>query len=139
MGSIIYGGIKAGLISSSIGIGGGMVIKPIFNSLGMEGSETNGTSNLLMVSTGLAATIVFSCSGQINWEITLYLAIPCAIFSFLGSHFLIRTVNETGKLSTLIDIMFYILLVAIILLICKFMIILFSVPFWDNLSLFNSL
>ena len=42
-------GIIAGIVSSSLGIGGGMITNPAFSSLGMDPKQSSSTSNFLII------------------------------------------------------------------------------------------
>ena len=58
-------GIIAGIVSSSLGIGGGMITNPAFSSLGMDPKQSSSTSNFLIIITAIASSFIFILSGQL--------------------------------------------------------------------------
>ena len=58
-------GIFAGIVSSSLGIGGGMITNPVFFGLGMDSKQSSCTSNFLIIVTAIASSFIFVLSGQL--------------------------------------------------------------------------
>ena len=52
--------IIAGIVSSMVGIGGGMITNPMFASMGLDPKESSSTSNFLIITTAIASTFLFS-------------------------------------------------------------------------------
>ena len=117
--SIVINAILAGIISPTIGIGGGMIINPIINNLGLEPKESSATSNFLIITTAIASSILFICSGQLNIQFTLILGAPCVFCAFLGSFFILAYINRTKKNSFLLVTMFYIMFFSMIILLIR--------------------
>ena len=117
--SMIFYAILAGIISPMIGIGGGMIINPIFAGLGLDPKESSATSNFLIITTVISSTILFICSGQLNLTFTLILSVPCVICAFLGSVFILGYINRTKKSSFLLVMMAYIMVFSLLVLITK--------------------
>lgn len=116
---MIFYAILAGIISPMIGIGGGMIINPIFAGLGLDPKESSATSNFLIITTVISSTILFICSGQLNLTFTLILSVPCVICAFLGSVFILGYINRTKKSSFLLVMMAYIMVFSLLVLITK--------------------
>jgi uncharacterized membrane protein YfcA len=118
--SLILAGIFTGVTAATVGIGGGLIINPILNNLGLDNKEASATSNLLILITGIATVISFITSGQINISYTFYLCIPCIFCAYLGSFYLLKYINETRKSSLLLVIMFYIIVLSFLMLMYMF-------------------
>ena len=111
--------ILAGIVSSSLGIGGGMITNPIFYYLGLDPKESSCTSNFLIITTAVASTFLFSFAGQLNWTFTICIGIPCALAALVGSFFILQYINRTGRSSILIIIMEYFLVASLFIAIWK--------------------
>ena len=71
-------GIIAGIVSSSLGIGGGMITNPAFSSLGMDPKQSSSTSNFLIIITAIASSFIFILSGQLIIGYSICLGIFCS-------------------------------------------------------------
>lgn len=111
--------IVAGIISSMVGIGGGMITNPLFASLGLDPKESSSTSNFLIITTAIATTFLFSFAGQLNYMFAIWLMIPCTAFAFLGSFYIFEYINKTHKSSILLVIMLYFLIASMFIIFFK--------------------
>lgn len=127
--SIIFNAFLTGLMSPTVGIGGGMILNPILANLGLEPKEASSTSNFLIISNSIASTILFLCSGQLNFTFTILLGTPCIICAFIGSFFILSYISRTKKSSFLLVIMFYIMISSLFLLGFKIYL------EWDNINI----
>ena len=116
---IIIFTILAGVISSMIGVGGGMVTNPLLLSMGIDPKATSSTSNFLIMTTAIASTFIFTLSGQFQISYAIYLGIPCSISAFYGSKAILSYINTTGKTSILLKIMVYFLVACGIIIVFK--------------------
>ena len=119
MNFIIAMAIFAGIVSSSLGIGGGMITNPMFSSLGLDPKESSSTSNFLIITTAVASTFLFSFAGQLNWSFTICIGIPCGLAAFVGCFFILQYINKTGRSSILIIIMEYFLVASFFIAVWK--------------------
>lgn len=117
--SIILGSFITGLVSPTVGLGGGMILNPILGNLGLDPKEASSTSNFMVISNSIASTILFLCSGQLNFSFTILLGIPCVICAFIGSFFILSYISRTKKSSFLLVIMLYIMISSLLLLLFK--------------------
>ena len=122
---VIIVGIIAGIVSSSIGIGGGMITNPVFAGLGMDPKQSSSTSNFLIIVTAIASCFIFITSGQLNLGYSICLGILCTIAAIIGSFFILKYINQTGKSSILLVIMEY-------FLVCSFLIALIKIFSYDT-------
>ena len=111
--------IIAGIVSSSLGIGGGMITNPAFSSLGMEPKQSSSTSNFLIIVTAIASSFIFILSGQLEIGYSLWLGAFCTGAALIGSFYILKYINQTGKSSILLVIMEYFLIASLFITIYK--------------------
>jgi len=111
--------IIAGIVSSSLGIGGGMITNPAFYSLGMDPKESSSTSNFLIIVTAIASSFIFILSGQLEIGYSICLGTFCTLAALVGSFFILKYINKTGKSSVLLVIMEYFLVASLFIAIYK--------------------
>ena len=111
--------IIAGIVSSSLGIGGGMITNPAFASLGMDPKESSSTSNFLIIVTAIAASFIFILSGQLEIGYSICLGIFCTLAALVGSFYILKYINRTGRSSVLYVIMEYFLIASFFIAIYK--------------------
>ena len=116
---VVFISIVAGIVSSSLGIGGGMITNPAFASLGMDPKESSSTSNFLIIVTAIAATFMFILSGQLEINYSICLGTFCTIAAFIGSFYILKYINKTGRSSVLLVIMEYFLIASLFIALYK--------------------
>ena len=116
---VVFISILAGIISSSLGIGGGMITNPVFASLGMDPKQSSSTSNFLIIVTAIASSVIFILSGQLEIEYSLCLGAFCTGSALIGSIYILSYINRTGKSSILFVIMEYFLVASFFVAIYK--------------------
>lgn len=116
---IVLVAILAGIISSMVGIGGGMITNPMFASLGLDPKESSTTSNFLIIITAIASAFLFTFAGQLNVKFAFFISIPCTIAAFIGSFLILSYINRTKKNSILLVIMFYFLIASLFIILFK--------------------
>ena len=112
-------GIIAGIVSSSLGIGGGMITNPAFSSLGMDPKQSSSTSNFLIIITAIASSFIFILSGQLIIGYSICLGIFCTAAALIGSFYILKYINQTGRSSILLVIMEYFLIASLIISLYK--------------------
>ena len=112
-------GIFAGIVSSSLGIGGGMITNPVFSGLGMDPKQSSSTSNFLIIVTAIASSFIFVLSGQLNIVYSLNMGALCTVAAWIGSFFILKYINRTGKSSILLVIMEYFLIASFFIALYK--------------------
>ena len=116
---IVSVGIFAGIVSSTLGIGGGMITNPVFSGLGMEPKQSSSTSNFLIIVTAIASSFIFVLSGQLNIVYSLNMGALCTVAAWIGSFFILKYINRTGKSSILLVIMEYFLIASFFIALYK--------------------
>lgn len=119
LGYVVSIGIFAGIVSSSLGIGGGMITNPVFFGLGMDSKQSSCTSNFLIIVTAIASSFIFVLSGQLNIVYSLNMGSLCTAAAFVGSFFILKYINRTGKSSILLVIMEYFLIASFFIALYK--------------------
>ena len=119
IGYVVFISIVAGIVSSSLGIGGGMITNPAFASLGMDPKESSSTSNFLIIVTAIAATFMFILSGQLEVSYSICLGTFCTIAAFIGSFYILKYINKTKRSSVLLVIMEYFLIASLFIALYK--------------------
>lgn len=117
--AIIIKTIFAGIVSSMVGIGGGMITNPLLLGMGLDPKETSSTSTFLIMTTALASTFVYIFSGQLDVSFSIYMAIPCTLSAYYGSLKILEYMNRTKKNSILLLIMFWFLVVSMAVILFK--------------------
>jgi uncharacterized membrane protein YfcA len=112
-------GIFAGIVSSSLGIGGGMITNPAFSSLGMDPKQSSSTSNFLIIITAIASSFIFILSGQLIIGYSICLGTFCTAAALIGSFYILKYINQTGRSSILLVIMEYFLIASLFIALYK--------------------
>ena len=81
--------VFAGIVSSMVGIGGGMVTNPIVLGMGLDPKATSSTSTFLIMTTALASTFIYILSGQLNVSYAICMGVPCTF----GSEQILNYIN----------------------------------------------
>lgn len=80
-------GLVAGVLSSMVGVGGGLVIVPgLVLLLGLDQKLAQGTSlGLLLLPIGILSVIVYHKAGNVKWDHVWLMVITFVIGSYFGS------------------------------------------------------
>lgn len=93
-----FGGVMAGLL----GIGGGLILGPLLLDLGINPLISTATSNFLVLFTSSSTTLQFIFLGMMNYKYGLVCIFCSTIGSFIGTLFIQRFLEKTGRSSILI-------------------------------------
>jgi uncharacterized membrane protein YfcA len=116
---IVILGILAGVVSSMVGIGGGMLIISLLSILGLEPREISSTSNFLVITSTISTTLLFSFAGQLKYSYALWMAIPCSAAALVGSFLVLKHINKTKRSSFLMEIMLYLMIASLCILLYR--------------------
>jgi uncharacterized membrane protein YfcA len=96
---LLLTGLVAGMLSSLVGIGGGMVIVPAMVLLmGLDQKMAQGTSlALLLLPLGIGGVLVYHKAGNVKWNYALIMASTFVLGSFLGATFVKSISSGTVK------------------------------------------
>lgn len=94
--------LLAGFTAGLLGIGGGMIIGPLFLEIGMEPQVGTSTCAFMILFTATSGVILYLFSGNLGWQ----LAVCCVFFGFisgqLGQHGVNWILKKTGRPSYVI-------------------------------------
>ena len=111
--------VFAGIVSSMVGIGGGMVTNPILLGMGLDPKATSSTSTFLIMTTALASTFIYILSGQLNVSYAICMGVPCTLSAYFGSEQILNYINRTHKNSILLSIMLWFLIISMVVILFK--------------------
>lgn len=114
--SVMLNAFIGGIIAGMLGIGGGMIITPLFLQLGVNPKVTTSTSNFLLVFTSCASTIQYVLAGQLVVDYGVILALLAMISSIIGYKIINDYIAATGKSSFLLYALFLVMLISLIVL-----------------------
>ena len=80
-------GLAAGLLSSVVGVGGGIVVVPsLVYLVGLNQKMAQGTSlGLLLLPIGILSVMVYHKSGNVKWEYVWLMVVTFVVGSYIGS------------------------------------------------------
>jgi uncharacterized protein len=96
---LIVLGIVAGVLSSMVGIGGGIVIVPtLVIGFGLAQHTAQGTTlAMLSVPVALASVINYHKAGAVNWQFVIWLCLGFVIGGYFGSQFALQIPEKMIK------------------------------------------
>lgn len=103
----------AGLAAGMLGIGGGMIIGPLFIELGMEPQVGTSSCAFMILWTACSGVIQYYYAGKLGWKFLCYFAFFGFISGQIGQQLVNRVLRRTGRPSIVV-----LLLGSIILLAC---------------------
>ncbi|ASJ04487.1 sulfite exporter TauE/SafE family protein [Thermococcus barossii] len=80
-------GIFIGILAALFGLGGGFLIVPTLNFLGVEIHHAVGTSSAAVVFTSLSSALAYSRQGRIHYKAGFLLASTAVIGAYIGAWF----------------------------------------------------
>lgn len=114
-------GIIVGLLSSSVGIGGGVLISPLLLDMGLAPYNTSHVTNFIVLFTSSSTVLQFYFQESLVYENTLILFLITIIASLTGAIFIKLILNKSKKEYLII------LILSIALFISAISMILFSI------------
>lgn len=102
-----YGGFTfvAGVVAGMIGIGGGMVLGPLFLVMGIDPRVSSATNATMVVPTSSIVAVVFVVSGYVPWSYAVFYFFVCFFGALLGKWRIDAYVKRTDRASLLIFIL----------------------------------
>jgi uncharacterized membrane protein YfcA len=99
-----------GLLAGSLGIGGGLVLNPIFMVFGMLPEVATASCNVFVLMTSLSSFLQFAMAGLINFTDAFVLFILSLLGSVLGIFFIQKFVRMYKRDSILVFTLGFLLL-----------------------------
>jgi uncharacterized membrane protein YfcA len=114
---IVSGGcVLAGIMSSSLGIGGGMVLGPIMLELGMLPDVTAATSSFMILFTAWSGVFQYLVAKRVLLDYAIFFGLCGIVSSVLGQTALDYMVKKHGRKSIIVFTAVFIISVSAILL-----------------------
>jgi len=95
-------GVTVGIVSALFGLGGGFVLVPILNILGVGIHQAVGTSSAAVVFTALSSTVAYSRRGMIHYKTGVLLSIPAIVGAYIGA--VMTTYVTPGELKVIFGV-----------------------------------
>eukprot|EP00419_Tripos_fusus_P086665 CAMPEP_0172871802 /NCGR_PEP_ID=MMETSP1075-20121228/92287_1 /TAXON_ID=2916 /ORGANISM="Ceratium fusus, Strain PA161109" /LENGTH=515 /DNA_ID=CAMNT_0013722087 /DNA_START=57 /DNA_END=1604 /DNA_ORIENTATION=- len=87
--------LLAGVTAGLLGIGGGMVIGPLFLQIGMQAQVGTSSCAFMILFTALSGVVQYVAAGYLGWELALW----CIGFGFISGQIGQRAVNKILKMT----------------------------------------
>lgn len=137
--NIILYSFIAGIISGMLGIGGGIIITPLFFELGINPKVATSTSNFLLIFSSSTSTLQYLLSNQLTFDYGFVLGILCMLSSVVGFKYINSYIETTGKGSILLLSLLIVMSISLILLpIASISKIVFQINHNESIFNFNS-
>lgn len=108
--------LGTGLIASTCGVGGGIIMCPLFIELGVNPKIAASSSNLLVIVSSLSSSILYLVLNRIKMDYSIVYCGLTTISAILGNWIINDYINKTKKISFLVFVLFYLTVFSLILL-----------------------
>lgn len=106
----------AGVIASTCGVGGGILISPTLIEIGINPRIAASSSNLIVIISTFSATLLNLFLKRILFDFGFLYSIIAVASSLIGNSFISEYIKQTNKTSIIIYFLFYMLIFSLILL-----------------------
>ena len=113
---LIPAAIGAGVAAGLLGIGGGMIIGPIFVALDFHPQVGTATTGFMVLFTALGGTVKYLTVGKLPWRHFLWFAALGALGGQTGQRVVTRIIQRTGRPSYVIFILGGIIALAVVVM-----------------------
>lgn len=108
--------IVAGMVAGCLGIGGGMILGPLFLSLNLHPQVVTATTGFMLLWTASAGTIQYLTVGKLPWRFALFFGMFGVLGGQIGQRVVKRIVGRTGRPSIVIFLLGSIIALAVLLM-----------------------
>jgi uncharacterized membrane protein YfcA len=91
-----------GVVSGTLGIGGGLVLNPMLVVLGMNIEVSTACCNLMVFSSSISSSLQFIIAGSINWPEGLLLFTLSILGSGSGIFYIKKKIEDYGRVSLIV-------------------------------------
>jgi len=106
--------LLAGVAAGLLGIGGGMVIGPLFIQLDMQPKVGSSSCAFMILWTAISGVVQYYFADKLGWQFILYGIVIGVISGQIGQHFVDHMLRKSGRPSVVIFLLGGIVLVACI-------------------------
>merc|ERR1739845_224973 len=89
--------VLAGVAAGLLGIGGGMVIGPLFIGLDMQPKVGSSSCAFMILWTAISGVVQYSFAGKIGWEFILYGVVVGLISGQMGQRGVDHMLRKSGR------------------------------------------
>lgn len=109
-------GFFGGVLAAALGLGGGIIFNPVLLMLGVP-PQVSGAISLYLVFYGkVASCLVYVLNGQLDIMYSMWVGLWATVGGVIGSGALILYVKLNGRQSTIVFILAFEFLIALILI-----------------------
>ena len=102
---LVLAAVGAGVAAGLLGIGGGMIIGPIFVALELEPQVGTATTGFMVLFTALGGAIKYLTLGKLPWRLFLWFCAIGALGGQTGQRLISKLIKRTGRASYVIFIL----------------------------------
>jgi len=113
---LVPAAVLAGVAAGLLGIGGGMILGPLFVSLNFHPKVGTASTGFMILFTALAGTVQYLAVGKLPWRMFLWFGTIGAIGGQTGQRVVKLAVERTGRPSILVFILGTIIALAVIIM-----------------------
>jgi len=101
-----------GLVSSSVGLGGGAIFNPMLLSLGIPPAVASATGMYMIIFSTAASTLSFILNGQLNVPYGLWIGFFCIVGSMMGMRVMKKVMKNLGRQSPQVMLLCFVLFIS---------------------------
>merc|ERR1711918_223804 len=94
--------LLAGLAAGLLGIGGGMVLGPLFIEIGMQPTIAKSSCAFMILWTGMSGVIQYAMADKLGWQLALYFICVGYCSGQIGQRGLKSVIKATGRESIVV-------------------------------------
>lgn len=104
--------LSAGVLSGLLGIGGGLILGPLFLELGIHPLVSSATSNFLVVFICSSTTLQYIILGMMNFNYGIVCVILSTLGSYVGTYLIQKYIEKTKRNSIIVFILAAVLFIS---------------------------
>jgi len=116
VGRLIPAAVAAGVAAGLLGIGGGMILGPLFVSLNFQPQVGTASTGFMILFTALAGTVQYLAVGKLSWRMFVWFGIIGAIGGQTGQRVVKKLILKTGRPSLVVFILGIIIALAVVIM-----------------------
>jgi uncharacterized membrane protein YfcA len=94
--------VVAGVAAGLLGIGGGMILGPLFVALNVQPQVCAASTGFMILFTGLSSTVQYLAVGELPWRYALWFGSIGAIGGQTGQRVVMSYIDRTGRPSVVV-------------------------------------
>jgi len=115
-GMLVPAAVGAGAAAGLLGIGGGMILGPIFVALDFQPQVGTATTGFMILFTAMGGTVKYLTIGKLSWQMFVWFAAVGAVGGQTGQRLVRRLIQRTGRPSYVVFLLGGIIAVAVVVM-----------------------